>query len=420
MKKNNIMPIIVLSAICLVVAFVLSLINSVTGPIIAEAQNQAANSALLEVLPEGQNFEELTLDENYPAVITKGYKADSGFVFQATVAGKSAGLIIMIGIDTEGKIVGTQVVADQETDSYDVNVFPLVSGTEGAYKGMALDSFEPFLVSGATLTSKAYGEAVKAALQAFAIANGGEIDLRDPAQILQDNCNAALGTEGKTFEKWFATEEIGVDALYITDGGAVAFIYGCYIGIDADGNVSTEGVNAETGEKETIGDGHYAAANSAFIIYSESTLTELASLPEGVKTKIVKKAYVTSSGNYVFELEAQGYDILMGYGTNVPIKIKLSISADGKIIDCLTVSHNESKGYGEACATEEYYDQYRGASSSDVNVAVSSPDLHLDQIPADNTDVGVIASSTFTTYGYQKAVKAAFEAFELIIGEGGN
>jgi Na+-translocating ferredoxin:NAD+ oxidoreductase RnfG subunit len=281
---------------------------------------------------------------------------------------------------------------------------------------MALDSFEPFLVSGATLTSKAYGDAVKAALQAFTVANGGEVDLRDPAQILQDNCNAALGTEGKTFEKWFASEEIGVDALYITDGGAVALIYGYYVGITADGTVSTEGVNAETGEKEVVGDGHYAAANSAYIIYSDSTLTELTSLPKDIKTKIVKKVYVTGSGNYVFELEAQGYDILMGYGTNVPIKIKLSISADGKIIDCLTVSHSESKGFGDVCATEEYYDEYRGASASDIVISVTAPDDHQDQISDDNTDIGAISSATFTTYGYQKAVEAAFDAYEILTG----
>ena len=43
MKKQNIMPTLVLSAICLVVAFLLSFVNTVTGPIIEAAQNAAAN-----------------------------------------------------------------------------------------------------------------------------------------------------------------------------------------------------------------------------------------------------------------------------------------------------------------------------------------------------------------------------------------
>ena len=53
------MPSIVLSVICLIVAFALALINSITAPIIAEAQNEAAKAALLEVLPEGKDFKEI-------------------------------------------------------------------------------------------------------------------------------------------------------------------------------------------------------------------------------------------------------------------------------------------------------------------------------------------------------------------------
>lgn len=409
MKKSNIMPTVVLGAICLTVALLLSLVNSITSPIIEANQNAAANAALAVVLPEGKNFEEITIDSTYPAVITKGYKADGGFVFQATVTGKSAGLIVLCGINAEGKIVGTQVIADQETDSYDANVFPNVEGTEGKYKDMSIETFEAYLVSGATLTSRAYSEAVKAALQSFVIANGGEVDIRTPEQILQDNCNAALGTEGVVFTKWFATEVIsGIDAVYEAEnnGGRVFVIGETFIGVKADGTVVNGGNNTET----------VATANTAV---SASTATELTELPEGVNTKTVKKVYVTASGNYVFELEAKGYQALFEYGSGTVINVKLSISADGKIIDCLTVSHGESKGYGDACATEEYYEQYKGAGSDDIVISVTSPDYVMDQIPEGTTDKGAIASATYTTYGYQKAVKAAFEAYELIIANGG-
>lgn len=170
MKKSNLKPIIVLSAICLIVALILALINSVTSPIIKEAQAKAEKAALQKVLPDAEAFEDLIIDERYPSSVKKGYKADCGFVFRATVTGKSSGLIIMIGIDSYGKVVGTEVISDKETDSYSANVFPLVSGTDSVYSGMTAESFEPFLVSGATLTSKAYGEAVRAALQAFEVA----------------------------------------------------------------------------------------------------------------------------------------------------------------------------------------------------------------------------------------------------------
>lgn len=408
--KKNIMPSIVLGSICLIVALMLSFINSITAPIIENAQNAAANEALLVVLPDGKNFEEITLDATYPAVITKGYKADGGFVFQANVTGKSSGLIILIGIDTEGKIVGTQVIADQETDSYDANVFPAVQGTDGAYKGMDIDNFEPYLVTGATLTSKAYGEAVKAALQSFVLASGGSVDTRTPEQILQDNCNAALGTTNVKFTKWFATEVLeGIDAVYVAaDNSGRVFVLGeAFVGVKADGTYSdTSAVNTEVP----------LIANT---IIENSTLTEITELPEGIDTKIVKKVYVTSSGNYVFDLEAKGYQAGFEYGNKTPIQIKLSISADGKIIDCLTVSHQESKGYGDACATEDYYDQFRGSSASDITITVTHPDYMADQISPDNTDKGVIASATYTTAGYQKAVKAAFAAFEKLTENGG-
>ena len=393
------MPTIVLSAICLVVAFSLACINEITAPIIASRQNQAANASLLEVLPDGKNFEELTLDETYPAAITKGYKADGGFVFQATVTGKSAGLIIMIGINSEGKVVATKVIAEQETDDYDAKVFPLVSGTEGSYKDMTLDSFEPVLISGATLTSKAYSEAVKAALQAFVIAGGGAVDIRTPEEILQDNCNAALGTEDVKFNKWFATEIIeGIDAVYeAEDNSGRVFVIGeSFIGVKADGTI----VGSAAESDKAI------AANG---IISASTLTEVAK-PEGT-SKLSTKIYATASGNHVFEAKANGFSAEY-HGTEIVLKV--SISADGKIIDCYTVSHNESKGYGDACATEEYYESWRGVTADQV--VISS-----EHITADVTDPGAIAGATYTSNGYQKTIRAAFNALKLLTTtEGGD
>ncbi len=392
--KTKIMPIIVLSAICIVVTLLLSVVNTFTGPIIDAAMKDKANAALLEVLPDGKNFEELTIDESYPAVVDMGYKADGGFVFQMSVTGKSSGLVIMCGIDESGKIVATTVISDEETPSYSEKVFP---NTDAAYRGMDIAGFEPYLVSGATLTSRAYSEAVKAALQAFAIANGGEVDLRTPEEILQDNLNAALGTEGKTFHKWFACEVIGADALYITDDGAVALADGYYVGIAADGTVSTSGVNAETGETETIGDATYATVNSSYITYSEATLTEVA-IPEGAHKNVVA-AYVTASGNYVFELKAAGYGINGEWHTSGEyIKLKVAISADGKIISTLTTYQNESEGIGDVSANPDYYEQFNGKDSASYG------------------DVSNVAGATVTTSGYKKAIGYAFDAFEILTG----
>lgn len=414
LNKENLKPALVLTTICIIVALLLASINLITGPIIDAAQNAAANEALLEVLPDGKNFEEIPLDDKYPAAITAAYKADGGFVFRASVTGKSSGLVIMCGVSADGKIVGTKVIADQETDSYDSNVFPLVEGIDGKYKDMDNNNFEPYLVSGATLTSRAYGEAIKAALQAFIVAGGGEVDYRSPEQIA---CNAALGTDNLEFTKWFATEVLtGVDAVYESEGGRVFLIGEKYIGVK-DGAVVTADASDE----------NKATALSADALVSASTLTEITASLESFKDSLgeeknakINKAYVTASGNYLFELTANGYSIKYGYGNNKPISIKLSVSADGKIIDVYTVDHAESQGFGDKCQTEEYYEQYRGKGDGDIKVSSNSYAGYQDNfIPDTTTDVGAIASSTNTTIGYQKAIKLAFKAFGLLT-EGGN
>ena len=164
--------VLVLGAICLGVGLVGAWIFLPDIP----PQGNDADAALLEVLPEGQNFEKIEIDENYPATIMEGFRADGGYVFRAEVAGKGTGLIIMIGIDEQGKVTGTKVIASNETSSYSDNVFSAVEGPEGVYVGMDIYSFYTYIVSGATMTSQAYGEAVEAALWSVEIyewLNGG-------------------------------------------------------------------------------------------------------------------------------------------------------------------------------------------------------------------------------------------------------
>ena len=418
MKQSKFYPAIVLGSICLTVALLLSAINMITAPIIAERENASANAALVEVLPDGKDFKEIEITGEYPASVKAGWAAVGGYVFKMSVTGKSAGLVIMVGISADQKVVGTKVVSNEETPSYAEKVFSNLEGTEGEYAGDTLDGFESVIISGATLTSRAYGEAVKAALQSAVLAAGGEVDTRTPEQILQDNCNAALGTEGKTFERWFATEEIeGVDTVYETtdDSGRVYKIGESFIGVAADGTVATADTDAETATIVTAADATVEA----------STITEITN-PDGFGVEITK-AYATASGNYVFELSAKGYDVSFEYSnghmpgnTPQPIIIKLSISAEGKIIDCVTVKHSESKGYGDKCATDEYRDSWSGIANDDLIVLPGVPS-HNSTHTQGQSGPGVISGATYTTQGYQKAVKAAFAAFELLVAsEGGN
>lgn len=401
MTKKNLMPVIVLSAICIAAALLLSVINIFTGPRIADNKEKKANEKLVMVYPGGSDFKKLDLAsyEGLPASITAAYSEGSGgFVIQSTVTGWKPGLVIMCGIDANGKIVGADYIASNETLGAE-------NGLGGRFVGKDKNTVTPDLVAGPTakMTTGAYYNAIKDSLEAYNLLKGGK--------TLAQSLNAALGIEGVEFDKWLVIADIeGIDAVYTAkdNSGRVYVIGESFIGIKADGTVMPTEASAD--EK--------AKATAAETVISAITFTDVQK-PEGTKANVVsiKKA---SNGTYVFELLADGYDAMFEWGEGNQISISLAISAEGKIMDVVTVEHHESGGYGDACATEEYYEQYKGKGDADIKESASHyPDHSDDLIPEDTTDIGAISSATYTTIGYQRAVKAAFAAFNALT-EGGN
>ena len=385
MKKSNILPTVVLSAICVTVALLLAVVNSVTAPIIEAARAAQANEALLVVFPDGEDFEEMDItDAGLPASVVKAYKETSGkgFVFQVSSTGYKPGLIVMCGVDNEGKVTGTKCLESNETNGVEGSL-------DGKFNTMTLDTLTVDVIASSTKTCEGYRDAVKAALQAQIICSGGSVDIRDPEQILQDNCNAALGTEGLTFKKWFAVEEIaGVDALYLPENaeGAVAKVGDLFVGVNASGEVVTPGEEfAEITE----------VVKNAYAIYSASVLTEI-TLPEGVSQRVVG-AWKTASGNYVFEIEAAGYGINGEYvASGEYVRLKVALTAEGVIISTLTTYQNETAGIGDVCMTPEYYEQFNGTTIDSYN------------------SVENVTGATVTTSGYKRAVKTAFDTLALV------
>lgn len=412
MKQSKAYPSLVLGCICLSVALLLSVINMFTAPVITQRENELANAALSEVLPGASNFQNITEEHraNLPESIIEAYSADGGFVFRASGAGRNGPIVIMVGVDADGKITGTKIISESESKGYKETIYSRVEGTNGEYTGQTLETFSPVLQTGSTLSSNGIADAIKAALQAFVIVKGGEVDFRTPEQILQDNCNAALGTTDVAFTRWFATEVIvGVDKVYESTSGYVFLIGKNYVGVNETGVTTAEASDEDK-----------ATALAAYEVISNSGEPVEVAVPEGSYNStraVIKKAYKTASGNYIFELEAGGYDAVFHYspgnmsGNPTPISIKLSISVDGKIIDCVTVNHAETQGIGDKCATDEYRESWTGAEAEDVVVSTNTSKPGL----------GVISGATYTTVGYQSAVKAAFDVFNLLTAtEGGN
>lgn len=168
MVKSKIMPTIVLSAICICVTLLLAVINMFTSPVIAEALEKEVQESLGQVMADGGSFEQIEDVSALPEIITAAYKAENGgYVFKAETVGYKSGLIIMCGIDGEGKVTGVKMIESSETFGAEATLDGLFVGkTEADYNDVPV-------VSGATLTRNGYAAAMKAAFEAFEILEGG-------------------------------------------------------------------------------------------------------------------------------------------------------------------------------------------------------------------------------------------------------
>ena len=392
--KNSIKSIVVLICICTVVSLSLAVTNYITAPIIEENANAAANENLLVVMPNGGNFEKMDISSyTLPATVAEAYKASNGgYVLRLVTTGYASGLSIMCGVDAEGKVVGSTVISSGETPSIGGVAAGTMAGAVVGKDNTNIDSVDT--ISGATKTTAAYRAAIKDALNAAVILGGGEVDIRTEEQILNDNLSAALpAAEGK-FTKLFIVEIIeGVDAIYVADNGTgtVCVIGEQFIATDKDGAV--------------LGDVEEALAASV----SEQVKKVIATTTEDVKLEdyqnlpsALLSAKVTASGNYILELRAAGYGINGGNqyhpASGEYIRIRVSMTKDGKIIDCLTVSQSETNGIGSACADSKFYSQFIGKTQENYG------------------SIDSISGATITTNGYKTAIFRAFESVKIFEG----
>lgn len=388
--KSYIKSVIALTVICAVVATLLAVTNYVTAPIIEENASAAANEALLIVLPEGKDFTQVDLSSyKLPATVTEAYtEAGGGCVVKLTTAGYGPDMVIMCGVNANGEITGATCLSSNET-----------LGVEKTYgdnvKGYTIDNIDSDLdtVSGATMTTGAYKNALKDALNTAIILGGGSADIRTDEEILADNLKAALPSAEGKFTKWFITEALtDVSAVYVADNGTgYVLVSGeTFIGVDSEGNVLSD-----------ASDEVKAAMTANVEAIKSSELTELDITGYDDMPKAIDKAYKTASGNYVFELHASGFGKKGEAYCNPSgeyIYVKVCITADGTILACETVSQKESAGYGDACAKPEFYSQFNGKDETNYG------------------EIDAISSATITTEGYVNGIKRAFEAYKILEG----
>ena len=373
-------------SICTVITLLLATTNYITAPIIQKNQTASANKALLEVMPNGKGFEAVDLTAfTLPATVAEAYKeiGGQGHVFKLVTTGYGSDMVIMCGVDVNGKVTDAVCLSSNETLGKEKTYGENFTDKDAA----AVDAVD--IVAGATKTTAAYKNAVKDALNAAIILGGGSVDIRTEEEILADNLDAALPEGAKDFEKLFLVEKLdGIHAVYVAKNEAgYVFVAGeTFVGVKADGTVVTEGV------EDT------APFTNAVAKLKKSTLKDLKLSEELQKT--ILSAKKTASGNYVIEAKGAGYGIKGGDeyhpASNEYIVVRVSITPQYEIIDCLTVSEAETDGLGDACADESFYGQFVGKDKTNY------------------TEIDAISGATLTTNGYKQAIERAFAAVQAL------
>lgn len=165
--KDIIKPVLVLTCICLVVSALLAYVNKVTSPIIADAELTAAQQAMAEVLSEADSFEQLTV-ENLPERVEEVYRAEngSGYVFMLTTKGYGGDMKLICSIKSDGTIEACKTLSHSETSGLGSKTAE--DPYRNQYCGKTSDTLgEVDAITGATISSAAYKNAIEDAFTAF-------------------------------------------------------------------------------------------------------------------------------------------------------------------------------------------------------------------------------------------------------------
>lgn len=170
--KENVIPVLVLVCICLVATLALAATYSAANPVIIQNQKETADEARAQVLPSGDSFTKY--DGKLVSGVTECYIADnkSGMAVTAEYGGYGGSVVVMIGIDSEGKVTGVTVTEHSETPglgtkAIEPDYLKQYEGISEAGKSSIKDDANVDAITGATITSNAVYCSVGEALAQF-------------------------------------------------------------------------------------------------------------------------------------------------------------------------------------------------------------------------------------------------------------
>ncbi len=436
MKKENLMPAVVLTAICVVVAALLAVVNMITAPVIKANAEKKEQESLIEVMPGAEGFTELT-DVELTGRVTGVYKENGGmgcvvFLKTRTSYTKGEEMAITVGIGSDGRITGIKITAYSESRDIGKKTYPsLFVGLDDK------ESEKVDTVTDVTYSSRAFKEALAeafafvapllegapdASTEAEKLIPGSELVTVTPTEhadgISEIWCDkngggyvvstftvneysgmndtvtlVAVGNDGKVIGikilTWIHGEGLDYTDKFVSDFG----------GKDSSGIDGIDAITDATGTSIKIKN----AAKLAIAAVEEIKDTELSVL---VAEAIIPGAHLTlvtpadkaegvdrvwydkTSGGYVVETST-----INEYSKQKDTVTIVAVGADGKVskIEILTWVHGEGLGY-----TDQFVADFADKDSAGID------------------GIDAITGATGTANKVKNAAKLAMSAVEAI------
>ena len=206
MKSTLFNMVAVLFTVTLVASAGVGAVNMITADAIAEANALATTQAVQNVLPEFDNTEisEQTIDDMTIVVYTATKGADTvGYAVETMSKNGFGGAIrLMVGFGADGKILNVNVLQQAETPGVGTKMAdegnPLLASIQNKNSWevdfkVKKDGGELDALTAATISSRAYYEAVARAYEAYKVACG--------YQESADSVSGATATTGSNAQK---------------------------------------------------------------------------------------------------------------------------------------------------------------------------------------------------------------------------
>ncbi len=412
--KRNLNSIFVLTGICLVVALLMSLVNSITSPVIQKHKQEETAKLYADILPNATELVDVEFDkEKYPSVskVSKD-SGGAGFVFELISNNGYTGkdIIFLMSVDSEGKIIKlnfsqypeTRGSAEGFVNLYTGKTIPLTDNlggatlSSGAIKGAVSEAFE-ILSAHVTIevSDIVTASPLFAKVMPYAVTKSGDIGYKE-IELPKDAPASITGIVTPSTGVGYIMTAKSDDELLVVGVNAYGKVF--YLS-DLDGNdlLNNEAYAQVVADAQSI-ESTYKKNHSA--LTEKMVSKDIVSSADDVTEADFSS--ISSNVSAVYKLDSGTAYIATVNGYGGLITVCYVIDSDGNIVKYATLEENEvdehysGNDYGKAIGFKSY------ASRFDEKTVGTITD-----------DTLIISGATSTSTAAKKAwndIKAAHEA----------